>query len=197
MFSRRDLLRGALAGAAAYVGSNALAGVRLDAAQRGMPTADLLLANGQVRRWPRRGRIGPDDQERTHRRHRRGAGARVRGAHDRPGRTYRRSRSVRCARALHARRRQSRLRGAPHRTRILDRRTAGGDRHARRRLSRRAPSSPASAAGTTRSSPRIDGRRRRSWTRRRRSTASTSRAPVAAPVRSRTASAARSSPREA
>ena len=48
MFSRRDLFRGALAGAAAYVGGSALAGgARLDAAQRGGPSADLLLANGR------------------------------------------------------------------------------------------------------------------------------------------------------
>jgi predicted amidohydrolase YtcJ len=47
MHSRRDLLKAALAGAAAYVGSDALAGVRLDAAQRGGPQADLLLANGR------------------------------------------------------------------------------------------------------------------------------------------------------
>ena len=67
-------------------------------------------------------------------------------------------------------------------------------RRARRR-SRRAPSSHASVAGTTRSLPRIDGRRSPTWTRPRRST-STSPAPAAARVRSRTASAARSSPRE-
>lgn len=48
MFSRRDLLQGALVGAAACVGSNALAGrMRLEAAQRGVTTADLLLANGR------------------------------------------------------------------------------------------------------------------------------------------------------
>ena len=48
MFSRRDLLTGALAGSAVYVGGNALTGnARLDAAQRGTPTADLLLANGR------------------------------------------------------------------------------------------------------------------------------------------------------
>ncbi len=46
MHSRRDLLRAAAA-AAAYMGSNALAGVRLDAAQRGAVQADLLLANGR------------------------------------------------------------------------------------------------------------------------------------------------------
>jgi predicted amidohydrolase YtcJ len=48
MVSRRDLLQSALAGAAAYLGSAALAGTRLDAAQRGAaPVADLLLANGK------------------------------------------------------------------------------------------------------------------------------------------------------
>ncbi len=47
MVSRRDLLKATLAGAAAYVGSSALAGVRFDAAQRGTPVADLLLANGK------------------------------------------------------------------------------------------------------------------------------------------------------
>ncbi|HEY9466966.1 MAG TPA: hypothetical protein VIR54_27910, partial [Vicinamibacterales bacterium] len=48
MVSRRDLLQSALAGAAAYFGSAALAGTRLDAAQRGAaPVADLLLANGK------------------------------------------------------------------------------------------------------------------------------------------------------
>ena len=48
MFSRRDLFKAALAGAAAYAGSEALAGgVRLYAAQRGGPSADLLLANGR------------------------------------------------------------------------------------------------------------------------------------------------------
>ena len=47
MHSRRDLLRAAAAAAAAYMGSNALAGVRLDAAQRGAVQADLLLANGR------------------------------------------------------------------------------------------------------------------------------------------------------
>jgi predicted amidohydrolase YtcJ len=48
MFSRRDLLKGALAGAAAYVGTAALAErARLDAAQRGGPVADLLLSNGK------------------------------------------------------------------------------------------------------------------------------------------------------
>jgi predicted amidohydrolase YtcJ len=46
-FSRRDLLQGALAGAAACLGSGSLAGARLDAAQRGAPTADLLLVNGR------------------------------------------------------------------------------------------------------------------------------------------------------
>jgi predicted amidohydrolase YtcJ len=45
--SRRDLLKAALAGAAAYVGSRALAGQFLEAAQRGTPVADLLLANGK------------------------------------------------------------------------------------------------------------------------------------------------------
>jgi predicted amidohydrolase YtcJ len=48
MFSRRDLFKGALAGAAAYVGSDALTGgARLDAAQRGAPLADLLLTSGR------------------------------------------------------------------------------------------------------------------------------------------------------
>ena len=48
MFTRRDLFRGALAGAAAYVGGSALAGgARLDAAQRGVLAADLLLTNGR------------------------------------------------------------------------------------------------------------------------------------------------------
>jgi predicted amidohydrolase YtcJ len=48
LHSRRDLLKGALAGAAAYVGSGALSGVAdLDAAQRGGLTADLLLTNGR------------------------------------------------------------------------------------------------------------------------------------------------------
>jgi predicted amidohydrolase YtcJ len=48
LHSRRDLLKAALAGAAAYVGGSALAGgVRLDAAQRGTPIADLLLTNGK------------------------------------------------------------------------------------------------------------------------------------------------------
>ena len=48
MFSRRDLLKGALAGAAAYAGSSALTGgAHLDAAQRGVASADLLLANGR------------------------------------------------------------------------------------------------------------------------------------------------------
>ena len=52
-------------------------------------------------------------------------------AHDRPRWTHRRARSVRRARALHASRRQPRLRGAPHRTGVLDRGAAGGDREAR------------------------------------------------------------------
>jgi predicted amidohydrolase YtcJ len=47
MFSRRDLLTGALAGSAVYAGGSALAHARLDAAQRGTPTAELLLANGR------------------------------------------------------------------------------------------------------------------------------------------------------
>jgi len=48
MFSRRDVLQGALAGAAACFGSAAIAGsARLEAAQRGGPSADLLLANGK------------------------------------------------------------------------------------------------------------------------------------------------------
>src|SRR4029450_8767072 len=47
MVSRRDLLKATLAGAAAYVGSSALAGGRFDAAQRGTHVADLLLANGK------------------------------------------------------------------------------------------------------------------------------------------------------
>ena len=48
MFSRRDLLKGAIAGAAACVDSRMLAGVaQLDAAQRVAPVADLLLANGK------------------------------------------------------------------------------------------------------------------------------------------------------
>ena len=47
MVSRRDLLKATLAGAAAYVGGSALAGVHLDAAQRGTPVADSLLANGK------------------------------------------------------------------------------------------------------------------------------------------------------
>src|SRR6185503_429373 len=46
-YSRRDLLKATLTGATAYVGGSALAGVRLDAAQRGTPVADLLLANGK------------------------------------------------------------------------------------------------------------------------------------------------------
>jgi predicted amidohydrolase YtcJ len=45
-YSRRDLLKGAVTGAAACMGST-LAGPRLDAAQRGGPQADLLLANGR------------------------------------------------------------------------------------------------------------------------------------------------------
>ena len=47
MVSRRDLLKGAIAGAAAYVGSSAFPGRVLDAAQRGAPLADLLLTNGR------------------------------------------------------------------------------------------------------------------------------------------------------
>jgi predicted amidohydrolase YtcJ len=47
MRSRRELLKGAAAAAAAYIGSGALADVRLDAAQRGAPVADLLLINGR------------------------------------------------------------------------------------------------------------------------------------------------------
>jgi predicted amidohydrolase YtcJ len=48
MHSRRDLLRGAAAAAAAYIGSGALAGgARLDAAQRGAAPAELLLTNGR------------------------------------------------------------------------------------------------------------------------------------------------------
>ena len=47
MVSRRDLLKGAIAGAAAYVGSSAFPGSALDAAQRGASPADLLLANGR------------------------------------------------------------------------------------------------------------------------------------------------------
>ena len=47
MLSRRDLWKCALAGAAGYAGRNILPGTaRLDAAQRGAPPADLLLANG-------------------------------------------------------------------------------------------------------------------------------------------------------
>jgi predicted amidohydrolase YtcJ len=45
--SRRDLLKCAIAGAAAYVGSSALGGRSLEAAQRGASVADLLLANGK------------------------------------------------------------------------------------------------------------------------------------------------------
>jgi predicted amidohydrolase YtcJ len=48
MLSRRDVLRGALAGAAAYVGSGHLSEESsLHAAQRGAPVADLLLTNGK------------------------------------------------------------------------------------------------------------------------------------------------------
>jgi predicted amidohydrolase YtcJ len=49
MFSRRDLLKGALAGAAAYAGGSTLARpAHLHAAQRGgAPVADLLLVNGR------------------------------------------------------------------------------------------------------------------------------------------------------
>jgi predicted amidohydrolase YtcJ len=47
MISRRDLLKGALAGAAAYAGSNALVDSALDAAQRGATVSDLLLTNGR------------------------------------------------------------------------------------------------------------------------------------------------------
>ena len=47
MFSRRDLLKGALAGATAYGSSALTGGAGLGAAQRGGPTADLLLANGR------------------------------------------------------------------------------------------------------------------------------------------------------
>ena len=47
--SRRDLLKAALAGTVACAGSSALTGdALLDAAQRGGPTADLLLANGKL-----------------------------------------------------------------------------------------------------------------------------------------------------
>jgi predicted amidohydrolase YtcJ len=46
--SRRDFLKAALAGAAAYAGSSALTGrAHLDAAQRGALVADLLLTNGR------------------------------------------------------------------------------------------------------------------------------------------------------
>ena len=46
--SRRDLLKAALTGAAAYLGSSALStDTRLDAAQRGASVADLLLTNGK------------------------------------------------------------------------------------------------------------------------------------------------------
>jgi predicted amidohydrolase YtcJ len=46
--SRRDLLKAAFTGAAAYLGSSALStDTRLDAAQRGVTPADLLLANGR------------------------------------------------------------------------------------------------------------------------------------------------------
>jgi predicted amidohydrolase YtcJ len=47
MVSRRDLLKGTIAGVAAYVGRNASAGIALDAAQRGASPADLLLTNGR------------------------------------------------------------------------------------------------------------------------------------------------------
>jgi predicted amidohydrolase YtcJ len=49
MLSRRDLLMRTLAGSVAYAGHEILAGTpsRLDAAQRGGPPADLLLANGR------------------------------------------------------------------------------------------------------------------------------------------------------
>ena len=48
MLSRRDLWKCALAGAVGYAGRNILPGTaRLDAAQRGVPPADLLLANGK------------------------------------------------------------------------------------------------------------------------------------------------------
>ena len=47
MHSRRDLLKGVIAGAATYVGSSALGGRSLEAAQRGTSVADLLLTNGQ------------------------------------------------------------------------------------------------------------------------------------------------------
>ena len=48
MHSRRDLLKGVIAGAATYVGSSALGGRSLEAAQRGASVADLLLANGKL-----------------------------------------------------------------------------------------------------------------------------------------------------
>jgi predicted amidohydrolase YtcJ len=58
MFTRRDLLKGAVTGAAACVGSSTLAGhPRLDAAQRGGLTADLLLTNGRF--VDGRGPVGP------------------------------------------------------------------------------------------------------------------------------------------
>ena len=61
----------------------------------------------------------------------------------------------------------------------------------------RRSSSPASAAGTTRSSLKRAGRRKRSWMPPRRSTPSTFPAPAVEPARSRTVSAARSSSQRA
>ena len=74
---------------------------------------------------------------------------------------------VRFTRALHARGHQSGLRGAANRASVFDRRASGDDRAARRSRCRRESSSPASAAGTIRNSPRRGGRRRRNWMRRR------------------------------
>ena len=127
---------------------------------------DLVARERKIRRRPRRRRVGADDQERPHRERRAAAGSRC--ADDRPRRTDGHSRPVRFTRALHARGSQPRA----------TRRAASSERFrspSSRKRSRGAPSrcrrvssSPASAAGTTRNSPRRDGRRRRSWMPRRR-----------------------------
>ena len=194
MLSRRDLWKCALAGAA-DAGRNILPGTaRLDAAQRGAPPADLLLANGTF--VDGRGVVGSALTIRTGGRRRRGAGSRAlrRGQSTWAAAPSSLVSSTRTCTTREPASIPATKRGASN-VRSRSRSCRRRSRRARRR-SRRAPSSHASVAGTTRSLPRIDGRRSPTWTRPRRSTASTFPAPAAARVRSRTASAARSSPRE-
>ena len=197
--SRRDLLRGAAAGAVACVSGGALAGsppmVALGAAQRG--DADLLLSNGKFvdgrghvattltiemaasRPSEEPGPVAPDAREIDL-----GGRTVVPGLFDA---------HVHYTRAgvnpgYEARRIERAFSIAELQEAIATRATVGAARrvhHVHRRLE------PHAVRRESR------GRRRRSWMRRRRSTPSTFPAPAEEPARSRTASAARSSPRKA